>query len=117
MELVNVLRGAESMLRMPLSYEDIQISITVLERLRESLKSLEREQRLKSFVVYGTAEVRVRLECEARNEKDAREELRSYFQREAFHTSDHNLEIMEEELLWHSICAEADELDEEETPE
>lgn len=112
MELANVLKGAETLLRMPLSYEDITNSIEAVERLREALKRLEREQRIRPHTVHATVEVRIRLETHARSEDEAKEELQSYFHQHVFETTNRDLEIMEEELQWHTIEVEAEELDE-----
>ena len=112
MELTNVLKGAETLLRMPLSYEDITNSIEAVERLRLALRRLEREQRIRPHTVYATVEVRIRLETEARNEDEAKEELQTYFHHHVFEPNSRDLEIMEEDLQRHTIEVEAEDLDE-----
>lgn len=112
MELASVLKGAETLLKMPLSYDDITDSIQTVERLREALRRLEREQRMRPHTVHATVEVRIRLETHARSEDEAKEELQSFFHQHVFETTNRDLEIMDEEVQWHSIEVEAEDLDE-----
>jgi len=53
MELTNVLRGAESLLNLPLSHGDITSALEVLNRIRAELKEREEANKMKSYVVHA----------------------------------------------------------------
>lgn len=106
MELTHVLKGAESLLTLPLSHTDITNALEVLNRIRAELEEREEANKLKNYVVHAEVSVTVRLEVEARSVQDAKEALSQHFQFNAFEASDRDLEIMGEDLHWSTMQVE-----------
>jgi len=111
MELTNVLRGAESLLNLPLSQGDITSALEVLNRIWAELEEREEANKMKSYVVHAEVGVTVKLEVEARSENDAKEALSERFRFQALETSDRELEIVDEDLKWNTISVELEDVD------